>query len=124
MGRYYNGDIEGKFWFGVQSSNAADRFGATGTEPQYLYYYFDTDNLPTLESELSTIKTTLGGNLAKLDAFFATNPHYNDEKLSEATSIPLPDVRHLLSDYADYKLGLSIKESIEANGQCEFTAEL
>lgn len=24
MGRYYNGDIEGKFWFGVQSSNDAD----------------------------------------------------------------------------------------------------
>ncbi len=27
MGRYYSGDIEGKFWFAVQSSYAADRFG-------------------------------------------------------------------------------------------------
>ena len=24
MGRYYQGDIEGKFWFAVQSSNDAD----------------------------------------------------------------------------------------------------
>jgi len=27
MGRYYNGDIEGKFWFAVQSSDDADFFG-------------------------------------------------------------------------------------------------
>ena len=27
MGRYYNGDINGKFWFAVQNSNCADRFG-------------------------------------------------------------------------------------------------
>ena len=30
MGRYYNGDIEGKFWFGVQSSDDADFFGVDG----------------------------------------------------------------------------------------------
>jgi hypothetical protein len=27
MGRYYNGDIEGKFWVAVQSSDDADFFG-------------------------------------------------------------------------------------------------
>ena len=43
MGRYYSGDIEGKFWFGVQSSNAADRFGAEGFRPEELCYYFDKD---------------------------------------------------------------------------------
>ena len=36
MGRYYSGDIEGKFWFAVQSSNAADRFGGI-VKP----YYFE-----------------------------------------------------------------------------------
>ena len=30
MGRFYNGDIEGKFWFGVQESNDADHFGVEG----------------------------------------------------------------------------------------------
>ena len=27
MGRYYQGDIEGKFWFGIQSSTDANFFG-------------------------------------------------------------------------------------------------
>jgi hypothetical protein len=26
MGRYYSGDIDGKFWFALQSSDCADRF--------------------------------------------------------------------------------------------------
>ena len=29
MGRYYSGEISGKFWFAVQSSNDADYFGVT-----------------------------------------------------------------------------------------------
>jgi hypothetical protein len=32
MGRYYYGDIEGKFWFGVQSSFDADNLGVKHTE--------------------------------------------------------------------------------------------
>ena len=30
MGRYYSGDIEGKFWFAIQSSDDADYFGVEG----------------------------------------------------------------------------------------------
>ena len=30
MGRYYSGDIEGKFWFAVQDSDDADHFGIEG----------------------------------------------------------------------------------------------
>jgi len=37
MGRYYHGDIEGKFAFGRQSSNAFDYF-KEGTEIFYFYY--------------------------------------------------------------------------------------
>ena len=32
MGRYYSGDIEGKFWFGVQSSTDGEFFGAEEQE--------------------------------------------------------------------------------------------
>ena len=39
MGRYYSGDIEGKFWFGVQNSTDADFFGVQG-EPRFYHYYF------------------------------------------------------------------------------------
>ena len=40
MGRYYSGDIEGKFWFAVQSSDDADNFGVEG-DSAFLNYYFD-----------------------------------------------------------------------------------
>ena len=36
MGRYYNGDIEGKFWVAVQPSDAAARFGGRNYEPSYI----------------------------------------------------------------------------------------
>jgi hypothetical protein len=41
MGRYYSGDIEGKFMFATQSSTAADRFGSSYYEPNHVNYYFD-----------------------------------------------------------------------------------
>jgi hypothetical protein len=37
MGRYYSGNIEGKFWFGTQSSDDATNFGVDPVE-QYDYY--------------------------------------------------------------------------------------
>ena len=43
MGRYYNGDIEGKFWFGVQDSDDASFFGGEKVEPNYIEYYFEKD---------------------------------------------------------------------------------
>ena len=48
MGRYYDGDIEGKFWFAVQSSNAPERFGAQEFEPSHINYYFDEEQLKML----------------------------------------------------------------------------
>ena len=48
MGRYYNGDIEGKFWFAVQSSDDADFFGVEGYSA-YLNYYFDKDDMTTID---------------------------------------------------------------------------
>ena len=45
MGRYYNGDIEGKFWFAVQNSDDADYFGVEGQRPEMLEYYFDDDEI-------------------------------------------------------------------------------
>ena len=31
MGRYYSGDVEGKWWFGVQSSDTPTKFGGHAT---------------------------------------------------------------------------------------------
>ena len=122
MGRWYSGDVEGKFWFGIQDSNAADRFGVTGHQPQELYYHFDEESLPEIYQELSNIATNLGSNLILLHKFFEENDSYSDEKLAEYLVEPV-DVQKILKDYADYELGLKIAEAVRTTGQCEFTAE-
>ena len=38
MGRYYHGDIEGKFWFAVQSSDDGEYFGMRESQ-SYIEYY-------------------------------------------------------------------------------------
>ena len=124
MGRYYSGDIEGKFWFAVQNSDAADRFGVTGVEPSELYYYFDRDNLEDVEEELNVIKKQLGEYRTKMSEFFKSNQWYSDADLVKYLGLPEAKVKNLLKDYADYKLGMKIKKCIKENGSCEFTAEL
>ena len=44
MGRYYSGDIEGKFMFAVQSSDAPERFGAIENQ-DYIDYWIDSDSI-------------------------------------------------------------------------------
>ena len=51
MGRYYDGDIEGKFMFGRQSSDDADFFGQEGT-PTHIDYYFQKENISTVKEKL------------------------------------------------------------------------
>ena len=123
MGRYINGDIEFKFWFAVQNSDAADRFGVTGVEPQELYYYFDRGNLEDVEEELKVIKKQLGKYRTKMNEFFKSNSTYTDKALAKYLDLPEAKVQSLLSAYADYELGMKIRKSILENGQCEFTAE-
>ena len=124
MGRWYSGDVEGKFWFGIQDSNAADRFGVTGHQPQELYYHFDEESLPGIYQELSNIATNLGSNLILLHKFFEENDSYSDEKVAEYLNVEPGAIQKILKDYADYELGLKIADAVETTGQCEFTAEL
>ena len=123
MGRYINGDIEFKFWFAVQPSDAADRFGVTGVQPEELYYYFDRGNLDDVEEELKVIKKQLGAYRTKMDEFFKSNSAYTDKALANYLGISEAKVETLLSAYADYELGMKIRKCILENGQCEFTAE-
>jgi hypothetical protein len=118
MGRYYNGDINGKFWFAVQSSNAADRFGVTGEQPSTLSYYFSEDDLEGVEDEIENIEESLGDKLQLIEKFFEKHNGYNDEMLAEAGI-----TQEELSDYADLGLGKKIRDSIKENGQCSFEAE-
>lgn len=118
MGRYYSGDIEGKFWFTLQNSDCADRFGVEGTQPELLEYFFDEDNLEDVEKEIEAIKEKLGEKLKVIEKFFEENQGWNDRSLEEA------DLSRLdLKEYADLELGLRIRDCIKENGQCSFTAE-
>ena len=124
MGRWCSGSIDHKFWVGIQSSDAADRFGVTGHQPEELYYHFDEDSLPGIKQELSNIATNLGSNLILLHKFFEENDSYSDEKVAEYLNVDEKEAKNLLSEYADYELGLKIAEAVQTTGQCEFTAEL
>ena len=124
MGRWCSGSIDHKFWVGIQSSDAADRFGVSGQQPQELYYYFDEKDLPGIKQELKNIEDKLGNNLVLMNKFFEENTSYTDEKLAEYLNVDEKEAKNILSEYADYELGLKIADAVETTGQCEFTAEL
>jgi len=118
MGRYYVGDIKGKFWFALQSSDAADRFGVTGEQPSALNYYFEKENLQDVEDEIKAIEDLLGDKKRILDEFFNTNNGYTDEMIKE-----LGITEQELSEYADLGLGIKIRDCIKEEGSCSFEAE-
>ena len=130
MGRYYRGDIEGKFWFGVQSSVAPRDFSPDGEhddeDGNYTYWGFSKDTLPNVEKHLGTLTERLGEYKEKLDAFFKDVDMYNDEELVKAVA-PSLDVDQfrstILRDYADHQLGTQIADCIRKNGECHFKGE-
>ena len=124
MGRYYNGDIEGKFWFGVQSSTDADFFGVEGVEPNYRNYYFDKENLPDIEKGVKECKKELGKYKDMLDKFFDRENGYNDEMLVKELGVSEEKVRELLVWYARLELGEKILKCVKEQGSCDFDAEL
>lgn len=114
MGRYYSGDIEGKFMFAVQSSYAADRFGSEGYT-NYVQYYFDEEHLDTINEELEELQEAHD----KVAKFFENRDTWNNEERDKA-GLTQQD----MSDYADYVLGKKIKDCIIEQGYCSFDAEL
>lgn len=118
MGRYYNGDIEGKFWVAVQSSADADFFGVTGYQPEWLEYEFEQEDLENVQAGIKTCNEKLGKYKKKLDEFFEKNFAYNDKMLEDAGIPPA-----MAEWYARLQLGEKIENSIKVNGQCYFSAE-
>tara|TARA_R100001143_G_C3297137_1_gene103923 strand:- start:64 stop:549 length:486 start_codon:yes stop_codon:yes gene_type:complete len=103
MGRYYSGDIEGKFWFAVQSSNDADNFGVTGLPPDdRINYYFKKSDMPLIEEGLKLCVDTLkefGSNIIEL----LDSHHFSDKDMSEEwlriTDEPQPKATHVPNCY-------------------------
>ena len=104
MGRYYNGDIDGKWWFGVQSSITHERFGS---EPSYYTYYINKEDV---EKTMKDIIEGLGDKIKMFEKFFKENNGYTDERLIEFFRKKYPsydesDLSKDLSEYADYTFG-------------------
>jgi hypothetical protein len=119
MGRYYDGDINGKFWFAVQSSDAADRFGVQGYA-NYIEYCYCEEDLQGVEDEIKRIEDELGDKLQKLNNFFnADKVSYSDDEL-----VAIGIDKYDLSEYADLELGIKIRDCIKENGECYFKADL
>jgi hypothetical protein len=125
MGRYYNGDIEGKFAFGVQSSNAADQFGVTGYQPEHLEYSFEEADIKAIEEGLDKIEEELGLAKDELEIFFNKRNAYNTQDIKQETSLKTDEViSKNLQLYADWELGKQILDCVKKTGYCSFTAEL
>ena len=124
MGRYYSGDIKGKFWFAVQSSNDADYFGVEGTS-DYLSYYFDKkNNYQDVVEGLDECVKHLGKNqFDKIHKAFSEGGSlyqgYSDKALAEEGIN-----NYELEWYARWRLGNQIKECLDEQGYCSFEAEL
>ena len=133
MGRYYNGDIEGKFWFGVQSSDDASFFGGSECEPSYIEYFFDTDDIPDIKDGIAKCTQYLDGDDKKLNSFFTKHQEYTEKHLVELLGIqagtegaqehPRHSLNEILKWYARLTLGLKILACVEKKGSCSFNAD-
>tara|TARA_R110000803_G_scaffold11686_6_gene34736 strand:- start:6229 stop:6624 length:396 start_codon:yes stop_codon:yes gene_type:complete len=120
MGRYYSGDIEGKFWFGLQSSNDGEYFGAVEDSwTQYEVYpdSLEDEVLPGIEQ----CRKELGAWEKRLAKYFKENNGYNPIAMAKELSnkhkqnINEEELRDLLTVYARLGLGIQIRDWMVAN---------
>jgi hypothetical protein len=145
MGRYYNGDIEGKFWFAVQSSDDASFFGVepyeepqeideeTGELEEACYCTYDFNREEHLKIVIDKVKIcekTLGDKLEHLNNYFNVDmTSYNNEGLLDHfhelgfSKISLADIQKYLEWFARLGLGLQIQQCLIENEFCVFEAE-
>lgn len=133
MGRYYTGDIEGKFWFAVQGSDDGEFFGATERN-DYINYIVSREAYEegVVTKGLDKCLAALGVWKGRLDQFFEDNNGYNDEIMAKywhdeyQEHIDKQSMRENLEWYARYYLGEKIKTFFEGhpNDDCYFEAEV
>ena len=124
MGRYYNGDIEGKLWFGVQASDDASFFGGEMFEQDYIGFCFTNSDEESIALGIDKCKENLGENKDLLDKFFEEHDYYSDDDLVAAGIGTLPTLKNILVWYARLHLGEKIYNCVKEKGICEFEADL
>lgn len=156
MGRYYNstsGDINGKFGFGIQGSDAGTRFGMDEIHDHITLY---TDNADEVLEEINNIFNSMGvpekdrqvDFSESKDICFAVREWsekvnlwgYAVEEIPEVEFNPDRDgnryhsdkegyvgrvkSKQNLKDYYDLLLGIEIYNDILKNGYCELECEI
>ena len=124
MGRYYSGDIEGKFWFGVQPSDDGEFFGAVASEPSTIDYL--VEDIEEVKRGLNKCLSVLGDNKKYLDEFFNNHNGYNDEMIEAwfKEKYNAKFDKEMLGWYARLELGEQIYECMQKKGYCDFQAEI
>lgn len=118
MGRYYSGDVDGKFMFAIQSSDAHERFGAKEQESGFVEYWIGREKYDHIVKELDSINKE---SVERVSKMFDENKTYNNET-QEQYNVTSFD----LSEYADYKIGKQVKDYFDDNPEvdnCYFQAE-
>ena len=128
MGRYYWGDIQGKFMFAVQPSDAGERFGAEMVEERILAdddycidYVVKRDKYDFICKELEDIEST--GIVDRINDMFEKHQYGYNDKILKEFKITDQDMRN----YADHRLGKKIIEyfdNFSKETSCYFEAEL
>ena len=103
IGRYFSGDIEGKFWFAVQSSTDGENFGAVECNSGEINY--EVEDIETVKTGLSVCITDMRKYKAKIDKFFKNCHSYTDKELAEYLKVDMNFSNYLLKIYARFKLG-------------------
>ena len=130
MGRYFSGDIEGKFWFAVQPSDIHEQFGAEKQNPSFIDYIIE--NGPQVLKGLEALESRLGQYLEVAHQFFEHNIIYMEEdfmEFAQACGMNCKDTevaKRVIRDYADWISGMQILEYFNKTkaDTCYISAEL
>ena len=127
MGRYYSGDINGKFMFGVQPSNAPERFGCRDDNATTIHYSIDKDDIDICKNELDNIKNNVK-ELFDIDIDEIHKKYYEEKDQFELSKYMNDKAKKLkdtfYSEFADYLLGMKIYNCLLENGECVFDADI
>lgn len=124
MGRYYNGDIEGKFWFGVQPSEDIFFFGGTEVPASFRAVHYKDGDMAKVEDGLIECYKVIGKYGVLLDEFFKKNGAYNEEMLEKHLKVSKKKANELLKWYARRELGQQILECMKDKGECFIEGEM
>jgi len=115
MGRYYYGDIQGKFMFAVQPSDAGERFGAyeIPQEPEFIDYAVSRKSYEDIKKELESILKS--GAVQRVKHMWQElekigRNGYNDED-REKYGVSSEDMR----EYADWCMGTEMIDFFDEN---------